>query len=249
MILALKLCLTPLLIAAVTLVGRRWGPGVSGWMLGFPLTSGPISFILAWQYGNVFAAHSALGTMVGIGSVCLFCLAYSVAAKKLAWPVCAVISLAVFLISTFAWNSFKLTLLPSLALLLILILLSIRLIPQKALSNGAVKAPGWDIPARMLIATLFVLLLTTFANSLGAQLSGLLSPFPIFGLVLTVFAHRQLGGQAAISLLHGLALGALGFTSFFLVVVLALPALGIGWAYLLAVLTVLAVNGISLRLA
>jgi hypothetical protein len=36
-ILALKLVVTPLLIAAATLVARRWGPGVGGWLAGFLL--------------------------------------------------------------------------------------------------------------------------------------------------------------------------------------------------------------------
>ncbi len=42
MILGLRLFMTPLLIATVTLIGRRWGPGVSGRLIGFPLTSGPV---------------------------------------------------------------------------------------------------------------------------------------------------------------------------------------------------------------
>jgi hypothetical protein len=130
-----------------------------------------------------------------------------------------------------------------------MILLAICFIPQRTTTAGEVRVPGWDIPARMLIATLFVVLLTSFANRLGAQLSGLISPFPVFGLVLAVFAHRQLGAPAAMHFLRGVALGALGFSSFFLVVVVSLPALGIGWTYLLATLAAIAVNGVSLRLA
>ncbi|RPI79530.1 MAG: hypothetical protein EHM45_02595 [Desulfobacteraceae bacterium] len=61
MVLVLKLFLTPFLIAAATLTGRRWGPGVSGWLIGFPLTSGPIALILALQQGPDFAAISLFG--------------------------------------------------------------------------------------------------------------------------------------------------------------------------------------------
>ena len=46
-ILVLKLVVTPLLIAAATLVARRWGPGVGGWLAGFPLTSAPVSVFFA----------------------------------------------------------------------------------------------------------------------------------------------------------------------------------------------------------
>ena len=63
MILALKLLLAPLLIYGVTLAGRRWGPTASGFLIGLPLVSGPISFILACEYGPDFASRSAVGNL------------------------------------------------------------------------------------------------------------------------------------------------------------------------------------------
>ncbi len=60
-ILVLKLALTPMLIAAASLAGRRWGPGVSGCLVGLPLTSGPVTFLLALSEGTGFAAATALG--------------------------------------------------------------------------------------------------------------------------------------------------------------------------------------------
>ena len=70
---ALKLLLAPLLILLATLAGRRWGPAVGGWLAGLPLTSGPVSLILALEQGPEFAARAALGTLfvcwrVGFGA-------------------------------------------------------------------------------------------------------------------------------------------------------------------------------------
>ncbi len=45
--LLLKLTLAPLLVAAATLVARKWGPRVGGLLLGLPLTTGPIFLFLA----------------------------------------------------------------------------------------------------------------------------------------------------------------------------------------------------------
>jgi len=56
LILALKLVLTPALIAVATLVGRRFGPSISGWLVGLPFTSGPVSLFLALEQGTTFAA-------------------------------------------------------------------------------------------------------------------------------------------------------------------------------------------------
>src|SRR6202162_5346542 len=74
--LLLKLILTPLLLGGVTLAGRKFGPTVSGWLVGLPLTSGPVAFFLALEQGTTFAAHAALGTMLGVISLATFCLAY-----------------------------------------------------------------------------------------------------------------------------------------------------------------------------
>ena len=62
--LLLKLILTPLLLGGVTLAGRKFGPTVSGWLVGLPLTSGPVSFFLALEQGTKFAAHAAQGTLM-----------------------------------------------------------------------------------------------------------------------------------------------------------------------------------------
>lgn len=67
-LLAFKLILAPILIALATLIGRRWGHGVSGWIAALPLTSGPVSLIFAIQYDAAFAAQAAIGTLAGVDS-------------------------------------------------------------------------------------------------------------------------------------------------------------------------------------
>jgi hypothetical protein len=248
-VLALKLLLTPCMIAATSLVGRRWGPAVSGWLMGFPLTSGPVSVFLTLQYGPAFAGQAAVGTMAGQASVCIFCLVYSRTALRWRWQASAASGVLAFLLGTLVWNRFTLTLLPTFATVLMVIFVVARLIPKHAVPVSAVPLPNWDLPARMIVATVFVLLLTTFANALGPQLSGLIAPFPIFGTVLAVFAHKQQGGIAATQLLRGVVLGSVAFATFFLVVGGLLPDVPGVWTYLLATLAAIAVNGFSLRLA
>jgi len=62
----LKLVLTPVLIATASLAGRRWGHVISGWLVGIPFTSGPITLFLFLEHGATFAANAALGSMVGV---------------------------------------------------------------------------------------------------------------------------------------------------------------------------------------
>ena len=245
--LTLKLILTPLLIASVTLVGRRWGAGVSGWLMGFPLTSGPVSIFLALQYGRAFAAKAAVGTLGGIASVCVFCLVYSLVSRKAGWPVSAVAAITAFFAAIFLWNMASLALLPTIIIDVIVVVLILLSIPRRQTFAGTVATPRWDIPARMLVATAFVVGLTTFAATLGAQLSGLLSPFPVFSTVIAVFTHHQQGADTASQLLRGVVVGTFSFLSFFLVVAVLLPVAPMFWTYLAATAASIGVNSLALR--
>jgi hypothetical protein len=245
-VLALKLFLTPFFIAMVSLAGRKWGPGISGWLMGLPLTSAPVSIILASQYGTAFAAHAAVGSLGGQVSVCIFCLVYSMASRKLGWTASSAAGILAFLASTFFWSHFSLSLLPALLILLGTIGLVSRLIPASPTTHGSTRLPNWDLPARMTLAALFVYLLTTFASFLGPQLSGLISPFPVFGVILAAFTHRQQGSKAAADLLRGNVAGSLGFACFFGVVAFWLPGMGILPTYLAATAAAVSLNGITL---
>src|SRR5262249_58984965 len=80
------------------------------------------------------------------------------------------------------------------------------------------RAPiGWDLPARMVVATVFVVLLTGVAPALGPPLTRLLAPFPLYAAVLAGFAHALEGSRSAAALLRGLLAGLFGFAAFFLV--------------------------------
>jgi len=233
-LLLLKLILTPIFIGGVSLAGRRWGPSVSGLLMGLPLTSGPISLFLALQYGPAFAARSAVGNLAGQGSNCCFFLAYGLASRRMRWPGCVAVSLGAFLAATALGNQVTWTLAGAAAFVLAGILVVARLLPKGELSARPSATPWWDLPARMVVATAFVLALTGCARTLGPQLSGLLAPFPVYGVVLAAFTQRQDGPVAASRLLLGNVLGSFAFLAFFLVAANGLERGFLVWSYVLA---------------
>jgi uncharacterized membrane protein (GlpM family) len=95
----------------------------------------------------------------------------------------------------------------------------------------------------MAVATAVVLLLTAAARHLGPTISGLLSPVPVFLLVMAVFAQRSQGSDASVRVLRGGVIGSFAFAVFFLVVGTLLGRVGIGATYALASVGALAVNG------
>jgi uncharacterized membrane protein (GlpM family) len=252
--LILKLVVTPALIGAASLAGRRWGAAVGGWLVGIPFTSGPIALFLALDHGVSFAASASVGMLLGMISQAIFCLAYSWSASRgVPWLASFGSGCVGFAASTVVLHLLSVPLMPaSLATLLALavVLLLVPRTPDKSdeSESPATSPPRWDIPARMVVATVFVLLLTAVAPVLGPYLSGLLSPFPLFGAVLVVFVHRSEGATSAMKLLRGLLFGLFAAVGFFVALSALIEPLGIGLGFAAATATALVAQGLTLRL-
>lgn len=245
-LLLLKALLTPSLIGLVSIAGRRWGPSVSGLLVGMPLTTGPVLLILALQNGTAFAADTARGIIFGTISVAFFCLAYAWIALRWRWPGALIGSWLVFLTVTMLLQMVVLPLALAFAACVVVVAVGLAVFPRLPAKAGTVEPPpAWDIPARMLVATAFVLLLTGVAPQLGPHLTGLLAPFPIFGTVLGAFTHAHAGTAAALRLMRGLLVGLLSFASFILVAGILIVPAGILAAFVAAIVTTLIVQGVS----
>lgn len=246
--LTLKLVLTPALIGGASLAGRRWGPGVSGWLVGLPLTSAPVAVFLALDQGAAFAAGAAVGTMEGAISQAAFCLAYGWLAFRGGRLPAIGASVLAFALATALLQRVALPLPARFVIVVAALAAALWLMPagRARITAGSAPLPAWDIPARMVVATLFVLLLTGAASKLGPRLTGLLAPFPLYAAILTVFAHHLEGPAAAATVLKGLLLGLFGFAGFFLVFAALIESAGILAAVAAATAVTLALQAASL---
>jgi hypothetical protein len=225
---AVKVVVTPLLIGGASLAGRRWGHHLGGWLVALPLTSGPVAFLLATDHGVHFAAQAAVGMLAGTISQVAFALAYRACALRGWLPAFGAGCLS-FAGSTATLSFLHWPPLPTFGLVLAAVTsgcLLIRLSPPPE-PVASRKPPRWGIPVRMLVATLMTFAITAAAPVIGPLLAGLLSPLPVFGIVLAVFSHRAHGPTAAVGVLGGLVIGLLAPAVFFLAVALALPTLGL----------------------
>jgi hypothetical protein len=247
-ILILKLTLTPVLIGAASLASRRWGAEVGGWLVGIPFTSGPIAFFLAIGPGVHFAADAAVGILAGAVSQTVFALAYAWVALRLGWQACVVAGTVAFLAATALLDVLRGGAAVTLVLAVASLVVGLAIMPRRAATpaSARVALPWWDIPARMLVATVFVLVLTSAAPVLGSRLSGLLSPFPVYAAVLCVFAHRLQGIGAAIAVMRGLLLGLFSFAAFFAVLAFTLETGGVALAFAIAIVLAVVVQAASL---
>jgi hypothetical protein len=244
--LALKLVLTPVLVGAASIAGRRWGSAVGGWLVGIPFTSAPVAFFLALDPGPHFAAAAAVGTMAGTASQAAFCLAYAWAAQRSGWAWSVAASALAFGAATWLLNMLLLPAQSYFVVVILVLVVALFLMPQTPFRAAAdVGFPAWDLPARMVVATVFVILLTAAAPLLGPHLAGLIAPFPLYATVLAAFAHRIQGAGPAVGVVRGLLLGLFAFASFFLVLSFLLPV-GIAIAFAAATGVAVVVQGASL---
>src|SRR5438128_9258815 len=151
--LLLKVVATPALIAAATLAGRRWGDRLSGWLVGLPLTSGPVVFFLAIDQGTGFATGAALAVLLGTISQAAFALVYAQAAARTGWPLATAAGCAAFALATIAFQRLSLPALPAFALVTASLILATILMPRSRPANDRVPPSSWDLPVRMVVAT------------------------------------------------------------------------------------------------
>jgi hypothetical protein len=169
-LLLLKLILTPTLIGAASLAGRKWGHAISGWLVALPLTTGPIVFLLALTHGTSFAAETAAGILAGGFSLAAVLYGHGGAP----WLTTLAIESLAFGLITLLQENLRLPLVPLWAGVVGAFLLVMQLLPRGLASNATSETlPGrWDIPLRMILATTFVLLITGAAPALGPHLAG-----------------------------------------------------------------------------
>lgn len=243
--LVFKITLAPILIALVTLAGRKWGPGVAGWLLGFPLNSGPIIFFLLLERGPRFAASAARGSLLGILAWMAFCVTYAFCCNRMSWWWATLAGwLAYFLVAA-AFFSVTVGVVWSYVLVIVALLVVLALFPAVPESVEPSGLPREDLWLRMATASLMVLSLTAVAKALGATLSGILTAFPAYTTILAVFTHRHGAGFAARAL-KGVTAGLFTAATFLMTLSVSLMHLNGTLSFALAIAAALAVQATTL---
>jgi hypothetical protein len=248
LLLLLRLTLVPLLVAAVTLVVRRWGTRAAAFVAALPAVAGPTLGFYAVQQGHPFAAHAAAGALLGLVGVAAFCCAYGYAALRFSWPLCLAVGWMAFGLVTLTTLRVEVPAVVGLTIAITALLLVRWLLPRRASSPNAPPPPAWDLPVRMLSALALVFALTSAAAHLGPTLSGLLTPFPVVTAIVGGFMHAQQGTGAVLRFLRGYMPGLCSFAVFCFVFALTLPAADLATAAVVALTAQLAAQGVLLRL-
>jgi hypothetical protein len=246
MIWLFKLTVTPLLIAAATLVTRRFGPRVGGLLLGFPLMSGPLSVFFAIEQGRTFAVTAALGTLLAIAAIAGFSCAYALMAPFVGWSLSLLVSTAVFFAISIAMSHLDLGILGAAVVSYASIAAAVAIVRAPRTLPSLGTPPWWDIWARMVTSGALVGVISIAAAWLGPLWSGIIGTFPVLTTVVICFMHQQWGFEAAIIGLRSILMSLFGFVSFFVAAGLALPTFGLVESYLAAVAAAVVTSAIGI---
>jgi hypothetical protein len=248
LLLLLRLTLVPVLIAAVTLASRRWGPRVGGFVTALPAIAGPTLGFYAAQQGNIFAAEAARGTLLGLIGVGAFALTYARLSAKLHWALCLIIGWVSFGAATRLIYRVETGPFVSLLLAVAALLGARALLPPPEYVPPSGPPPRWDLPMRMLSAAMLVFALTSAASQLGSSVSGVLTPFPVATAIIASFTHAQRGSAACVAFMRGFIPGLCTFAVFCFVLTMTLPSLTMVASFSAALVIQIAVLSVLLYL-
>ena len=237
-----KIALTPLLLAICTFVAHHWGESVGGWLLGLPLTSGPVSVFLFAEHGATFAEKAALATLLGVVAGAVFCACYAFASTRMRWWQTLATSYAACLATVWALSLAHFSLAGSLVLVIAaLALVAIVMTRTSESPPGAnvadcgeaephVGSSEWRGPrgllGRMAVAAASVVAITAIAGLFGPRVGGMLAPLPVLVAVMATSSHRRGARGEARGLLRGAVVGSWGGVAFFTVVAVMLATSG-----------------------
>ena len=254
--LLLKVIITPALVTVASLAGRRFGPGVAGWMIAMPLTAGPVLAFIAIEQGAAFTAMAAASSISGLMAVAACGVAWVRGAQRWKRPQSGLVAGSL----AFAGMTAVLALPPLPGDPLVAVALfgasvvafraARHLVPRPgAAFDPARIPPTWDLPVRAAVATVLVLAITAAAPHVGPRLAGILVTYPVYATTLAYFAERHDRAGGASAVFRGLFAGLYTPAVFFLMLALLLEPAGIPVAFAAAVAAAAVAHGSTLRFA
>ncbi len=230
----LKLTVTPLLVAGMSLAARRFGPAFGGLIMGLPWMTGPVLFFLGLERGDAYLAETARGALLAIPPIAIYSIVYAMVSRWSGWPLSLLLAALSFAMSGWLISSLPGSATEVAGLGIVSLFVAHWLIAKPPALKGVFRLPWWDIPARMLATAVLVGFIILAADYLGPTRSGIASTYPVILTVVVTFTHKRWGRDAATAMIRGVMLSLIGFVGFFWVVSSFVGQFGLVPAYLMA---------------
>ncbi|MGB8179263.1 MAG: hypothetical protein WCF63_03775 [Acidimicrobiales bacterium] len=238
----IRVLLAPLAVVAGTLAQRRFGYAVSGLILGLPLTSLPLLWLVALQHGTAFASSMTGALLVGSIAEAVVLWLYARLTIHLSPSLALVAALGAFALAAEAVNLLRLSAL--LAGLITAVGFAAALRWWPATSGDLAASQGRSrLWLRVTMSAVFTIVLVALAGRLGPVLAGLIDALPAMSLMMAFTTHQDHGSGASSRFLHGVTRGSFSYLAAMIVLAELLRTGDLLLAFVAALVAALVVQG------
>lgn len=232
-LLLLRIFIAPLVVLLATVVQRRFGHAVSGLLIGLPLTSLPLLWLVALQHGATFAGAMAGTTLAATTAQVFVIWAYARLAMHVSPTRAILYTLGAFVISAGAFHFLKLSALVASVLAILAFMAALRWWPTT--TSSPEETGRYRLGLRITLSAGFTLVIVTLAGRIGPSLAGLAAALPVMSMVMGYVTHKELGANASSKFLHGVTRGSFSYVASIFVLTEMLRTGNVGFAFLTSI--------------
>lgn len=239
--LVLRIVIGPLGVLGGTIAQRRLGHTMGGLVIGLPLTSAPLLWLVALQRGPAFTGSMSDALLIGSIGEGLVLWSYAKLMSRVSPALALVGALLLFGISACTLGSLHIP--PVLAALLTAGGFALALRWWPVTPGNEIETIGRSrLLVRVVSATIFTVIIVTMAGSLGALLSGLVDALPMTTMLMAFMTHQEQGPDAASRFIRGVLRGSFSWLVSMIVLVELLRTGNLFLAFGLSLAAALAVQ-------
>jgi len=232
-LLLVRVAIAPLIVVLATLIQRRYGNDIGGLVIGLPLASLPLLWLVALQHGSAFASSMSGAILVGASAQVVVIWMYALLAPRISPLLALAGAVCSFVITIGALNLLNLSVLLASFIATAGFAVALYFWPYSETSTQ--QSGRYRFMLRIIISAGFTLFLVTVAGRIGPGFAGLIAALPMMSLVMAFVTHRELGADASAQFLHGVTKGSFSYVASMLVLAELLRTGSVGTAFLCAI--------------
>jgi hypothetical protein len=238
----IRVLLAPLAVIAGTLAQRRFGYAVSGLILGLPLTSLPLLWLVALQHGTAFASSMTGALLVGSIAEAVVLWLYARLTIHLSPSLALMAALGAFALAAEAVNLLRLSALLAGLITALGFAAALRWWPV-TMNNNIASEGRSRLWLRVTMSAVFTIVIVALAGRLGPVLAGLIDALPALSLMMAFTTHQDHGSGASSRFLHGVTRGSFSYLAAMIVLAELLRTGNLLLAFASALMAALVVQG------
>jgi hypothetical protein len=208
--LLLRVLLAPLAVLIGTMAQRRFGHAISGLIVGLPLTSLPLLWLVALQHGTAFASSMTGALLVGSIAEAVVLWLYARLTTHLSPTLALGGTLVAFALVAGVVNLLKLSIILAALITAVGFAVALRLWPANA-NDSSPQSGRSRLWLRLSLSAVFTFVIVALAGRLGPVVSGLVDALPAMSLMMAFMTHQDHGAESSSTFLRGVTRGSFSY--------------------------------------